>query len=60
MEDDMVTMCSHVFFHEVDHMIIGMPYVDEFQLITYEMIWAILIYSIGGEVLWGSRLQFAS
>ena len=51
MEDDMVTMCSHVSFHEVNHMIVWMPYVDEFQLFTYQMIWASLICSIGGEVL---------
>ena len=32
-------------------MTIWIPYDDEFQLITYEMIWANLICSIGGEVL---------
>ena len=50
-EGDMVTMFSHVFFHEVNHMIVWIPYDDEFQLITYEMIWASLICSVGGEVL---------
>ena len=28
-----------------------MPYDDEIQLITYEMIWASLFCSVGGEVL---------
>ena len=51
MGDDMVTMFSHLFFHEVNNMIAWIPYDDEFQLITYEMIWASLICSIGGEVL---------
>ena len=51
MEDDMVTMFSHFLFHEVSHMIFWIPYDDEFQLITYEMIWANLICSVRGEVL---------
>ena len=51
MGDDMVTKFSHLFFHEVNHMTIWIPYDDEFQLITYEMIWASLICSVGGEVL---------
>ena len=32
-------------------MIVWIPYDDEFQLITYEMIWASLICSVGGEIL---------
>ena len=51
MEDDMVTMMRKLFFHEVNHMIDGMPYDDDFQLITYEMIWASLSYSVGGDIL---------
>ena len=47
----MVTMFSHLFFHEVNHIIFWMPYDDEFQLITYEMTWAGLICNIGGEIL---------
>ena len=32
-------------------MIGWMPYYDEFQFITYELIWASMIYSVGGEIL---------
>lgn len=51
MEEDMVTMTSYLFLHEVNHMIDWIPYDDDFQLITYEMIWASLIYSVGGKIL---------
>ena len=51
MEEDMVTMTRYLFLHEVNHMIYWIPYDDDFQLITYEMIWANLIYKVGGEIL---------
>lgn len=53
MGEDMVTMKLCLFLHEVNHMIGWIPYDDDFQLITYEMIWASLIYSADGEILGG-------
>ena len=34
-------------------MIDWMPYDGEFQLITYEMIWANMFHNVGGEILGG-------
>ena len=51
MGDDMVTMFRHLSLFEVSHMIFWMPYDDEFQLLTYELIWASMFHSIGGEIL---------
>ena len=34
-------------------MIGWIPYDDEFQLITYEMIWTSMIHSVGGEIFGG-------
>ena len=51
MEEDMVTMTKCLFLHEVNHMIGWIPYDDDFQLITYEMIWASWIYNAKGEIL---------
>ena len=50
MGDDMVTMFRNLLFHEVNLMIFWMPYDDEFQHITYEMICTSLICSVGGEI----------
>ena len=51
MEGDMVLPAKQLHMYEVNHMTDWMPYDDDFQLITYEMIWASLICSVGGEIL---------
>ena len=47
MGDSMVTIAKHLVHYEVSHMIDWMPYDDDFQLITYEMVWASLFHNIG-------------
>ena len=49
----MATTIAHLFHYEVIHMWNEMPYDDEFQLITYEMIWANMFHNAGGEILRG-------
>ena len=53
MGDGMATIAAHLFPYEVIHMMNMMPYDDDFQLITYEMIWASLIHNVGGEAFGG-------
>jgi len=50
MRDDVATIVQNFIHHEVSHEVELIPYDDVFQLITYEMIWASLIYNIGGEI----------
>ena len=50
MGGDMATTVKHVFPFEVGHVIDGMPYGDDFLSITYGMIWASLIHSVGQEI----------
>ena len=51
MRGDMATTAKHLFpFVEVGHVIDGMPYGDDFLSITYGMIWASLIHSVGEEI----------
>lgn len=50
MGDDMVTMFSQFVFHEVNHMMVWIPYDYEFQITTYEMILASLNCSVRGEI----------
>ena len=51
MRGNMATTAKHYFaFIELDHVIEGMPYGDDFISITYGMICAIFIYSIGEEI----------
>ena len=38
---------------ELSHMIDWMPYDGDFQLITYEIIWANMFHNVGGEILGG-------
>ena len=50
MRGDMAIIAKHLFpFVEMDHIIVGMPYGDVFLFITYGLIWASLISSVGGE-----------
>ena len=53
MGDGMATTEAHFFPYEVIHMRNVMPYDDDFQLITYEMIWANMFHNVGGEILRG-------
>ena len=51
MRGDMATIAKYLFpFVEVGHVIDGIPYGDDFISITYGMIWAILIHSVGEEI----------
>ena len=51
MGDGMATKIAHFFPYEVSHMRNVMPYDDDFQLITCEMIWANMFHNVGGEIL---------
>ena len=46
----MATTAKHLLPFEVGHVIDGMPYSDDFLSITYGMIWASLIHSVGEEI----------
>ena len=50
MGGEMATISKHLFPFEVGHVIDGMPYGDDFLSITYGMIWASLIHSVGEEI----------
>ena len=50
MVDDMATMVQHWFFLEVSLETVWMPYDDDFQLITYEVIWASIFHNVGEEI----------
>ena len=51
MRGNMATTAKQFFaFIELGHVIEGMPYGDDFISITYGMICAIFIYSIGEEI----------
>ena len=51
MRGSMATIAKHFFFYEVSHRIDWMPYDSDFQLITYEMIWANMFHNVGREIL---------
>ena len=50
MGGDMATIVKNLFPFEVGHEFDGIPYDDDFLSITYGMVWASLIHSVGGEV----------
>ena len=51
MREYVATTENNLFPFEVSHMIQGMPYDGDFQLITYEMIWDSMFHNVGGEIL---------
>ena len=53
MRGNVATTTKHLFPFEVSHMIDWMPYDGDFQLITYEVIWASMLHNVGGEILGG-------
>ena len=50
MGDDVVTTIKHFLLYEVGHRIDWIPYGDDFLSVTYGIIWAILIHSVGEEI----------
>ena len=53
MRGSMATLAKKNFFYEVSHGFDWMPYDDDFQLITYEVIWASMLHNVRGEILGG-------
>ena len=53
MRTHVATTTKHWFPFEVSHMIYWMPYGDDYQLITYEMILDSMFHNVGEEIFGG-------